>query len=330
MREPRRFAALALLTASGLLALAVAPGWTQDAYPVRPIELVVPYAPGGGTDIMFRHLVKVIETHRLVPVPLTIVNKAGGSGAVGKSYMIRSKPDGYVLGAVDYGNVTQQLLGEVTWDYRKDFTYIAKLVDDVNLLVVRKESPLKTLAELVAEVRRRGPKKFTVAGTATASQDHIATLDLSRALGVELNYLPVKSGGEVMTTLLGGHVDAAWANPNECIAQLEAGTVRALGVTDVKRLELLRDIPTFKEQGVEVTSYFWRAFGGPPGLPARVVDYWVDVLAKVRQTPEWRKGYLEKSVLADGWLVKGEFAALMDREYAVYREVFQRLGMLKK
>lgn len=111
----------------------------QDRYPSRPIELVVPYAPGGGTDIMFRHLVKVIETHKLLP--LTIVNKTGGSGAVGKGYMIRSKPDGYVLGAVDPSNVTQQPLGEVTWDYRRDFTYIAKLVDDVNLVIVRKESP---------------------------------------------------------------------------------------------------------------------------------------------------------------------------------------------
>lgn len=313
-----------------LIVASTSPGWAQAAYPSRAIELVVPYAPGGGTDIMYRHLVKVIEAHKLVPVPLTIVNKSGGSGAVGKSYMIKSKADGYVLGAVDYGNVTQQLLGEATWDYRKDFTYIAKLVDDVNLLIVRKDSPFKTLGELVAEVKRRGPKKFSIAGTATASQDHIVSLDLNKALGVEINYLPVKSGGEVMTTLLGGHVDAAWANPNECIGQLEAGAVRALGVTDVKRLDLLPRIPTFKEQGVEVTSYFWRAFGGPPGLSPQVIDYWVDVLAKVRQTSEWRKGYLEKSVLADGWLVKEEFAKLMDREYETYREVFGRLGMLKK
>jgi len=318
-----------LLGIAAALAIPAGVG-AQEKYPSRPIELVVPYAPGGGTDIMFRHIVKVIETHKLVPVPIAIVNKTGGSGAVGKSHMIRSKPDGYVLGAVDPNNVTQQLLGEVTWDYRKDFTYIAKMVDDVNLLIVRKESPLKTLGELVAEVKRRGAKKFSIAGTATASQDHIASLDLNKAIRVETTYLPVKSGGEVMTTLLGGHVDAAWANPVECISQLEAGTVRALGVTDVKRLELLPKIPTFKEQGVDMTSYLWRGFGGPPGLPREVVDYWVDILTKLRKTQEWQKGYLEKSVLADGWVVKVDFAALMDRELEAYREVFAGLGMLKK
>lgn len=329
MRRALGVGVFILLGTTPLLA-APAPARAQEKYPSRPIELIVPYAPGGGTDIMFRHIVKVIEAHKLVPVPVAIVNKTGGSGAVGKSYMIRSKRDGYILGAVDYGNATQQLLGEATWDYRKDFTYIAKMVDDVNLLIVRKESPIKSLGELVTEVKRRGPKKFSVAGTATASQDHIATLDLNKALGVELNYLPVKSGGEVMTTLLGGHVDAAWANPNECIGQLEAGAVRALGVTDVKRLDLLPAIPTFKEQGVAVTSYFWRAFGGPGGLPREVIDYWVDILAKVRKTQEWQKGYLEKSVLADGWLVKDEFTRLMDQENEAYKEVFARLGMLKK
>lgn len=329
MRKTVSVGVFILLGTTSLLAVPP-PARAQEKYPSRPIELIVPYAPGGGTDIMFRHIVKVIETHKLVPVPIAIVNKTGGSGAVGKSYMIRSKRDGYVLGAVDYGNVMQQLLGEVTWDYRKDFTYIAKMVDDVNLLIVKKESPFKSLGELVAEVKRRGPKKFSIAGTATASQDHIASLDLNKALGVELNYLPVKSGGEVMTILLGGHVDAAWANPNECIGQLEAGTVRALGVTDVKRLDLLPAIPTFKEQGVAVTNYFWRGFGGPGGLPWEVVDYWVDILAKVRKTRDWQKGYLEQSVLADGWLVKDEFARLMDQENETYKEVFAKLGMLKK
>lgn len=327
----RRIIGLGTLVLVATLSLLPGPARVagQEKYPARPIELVVPYAPGGGTDIMFRHIVKVIETHKLVPVPITIVNKTGGSGAVGKAHLIRSKPDGYVLGAVDPNNVTQQLLGEASWDYRKDFTYIAKMVDDVNLLIVRKESPLKSLPELVAEAKRRG-KKFSIAGTATASQDHIASLDLNKAIGVETNYLPVKSGGEVMTTLLGGHVDAAWANPVECVGQLEAGTVRALGVADVRRLDLLPKIPTFKEQGVDMTSYLWRGIGGPGGLPREVVDYWVEILTKVRKTTEWQKGYLEKSVLTDGWVVKAEFAKLMDRENEAYREVFTGLGMLKK
>ena len=115
----------------------------QD-YPTRAIEIVVPYAPGGGTDIMVRQIVKVLEEQKLVTVPLTVNNKVGGSGVVGKSYAINRPPDGYTLVAVDAGNWQQELQGNATWNYRKDFTYLARMVTDVNLLIVRKESPHQT------------------------------------------------------------------------------------------------------------------------------------------------------------------------------------------
>jgi putative tricarboxylic transport membrane protein len=299
-------------------------------YPTRPVEIIVPYAPGGGSDIMVRNMVKVIEQHKLVPVPIAVVNKAGGGGAIARTQFSQARPDGYTLGVMDPNPVLQQLLGEAPQDYRTDFTYIAKLVDDVNFLIVKTDSPIKTLADAVAEIKKRGAKRFSIAGTATGSQDHVASIDLDAAIGQQTNYLITKSGGEVLTTLLGGHVDAAWANPSECIEQYKAGQVRILAVGDTKRLADFPDVPTFKEAGVDMVSYNWRGIGGPPRLPKAVVDYWVDVLGKMRATPDWKQGYLARVYQEDGWAVGDQLMAYVHKEHDQFKAVFEKLGMLKK
>jgi len=318
-----------LVVAIGLLALLPGGAWGQG-YPTRPIEIVVPYAPGGGTDIMVRQIVKVLEEQKLVSVPVTVANRTGGSGVVGKSYAINRPADGYTLVAVDAGNWQQELQGNATWNFRKDFTYLARMVTDVNLLIVRKDSPHQTLQEFLAAARAKGKGGLSVGGTNVGQVDHIANINLNKAAKVDLTYVPFKSGGEVMTNLLGGHVEAAWANPNECIGQLEAGQVRALAVADEERLKGLNRIPTTKELGVQMVSNQWRALGGPGNLPKPVVEFWVNALDKVRKTDSWKKGFLEKSVLEDGWLVGDAFLQAIDREMEVDKGVFAELGMLKK
>ncbi len=329
MDSSRRIARWTSVVAVALV-LAVAAGPAAAQYPTRPIELVVPYAPGGGTDIMYRQIVKVIELEKLVPVPMTVVNRSGGSGVVGKAYAINKPRDGYTLVAMDQGNAQQELLGNAPWDFRKDFTYIARMVTDVNLLIVRKDSPHRTLAEFIAAARSKGKGGLSLGGTGSGGVDHIANISLNRAANVDLTYVPFKSGGEVMTNLLGGHIDAAWANPNECIGQLESGQVRALAVADEQRLKLLSQVPTMRELGVNVISNQWRAVGAGGNLPKPIVDFWVGVLDKVRKNDEWRKGYLEKSVLEDGWLTGDAFLKFVTEEYESSKAVFAELGMLKK
>lgn len=300
-------------------------------YPNKPIELVVPYDPGGGTDNMYRAIVKVIEDEKLSPVAINVVNKSGGGGAVGKNYARNKPADGYTLAAVDTGNVTQPLLGEAEWNYQKDFTYIARMVTDVNLIVVKADSPFKTLKDLVDKAKTK-EKAVSMAGTGSGGNvDYIAYTNFDTAAGVKINYVPYKSGGEVLTNLLGGHVDAAWANPNECIGQLEAGQVRALAVANTERVKSLPDIKTVKEEiGVEMVSTQWRAVGGPGNLPKEVTDWWVATLDKVRNTTAWKENYLKKQVLEDGWLTMGDFAKLVDGENDFYTKVFGDMGLLKK
>jgi putative tricarboxylic transport membrane protein len=322
--HPARLILSILVLLGGCLAAAA------QQYPTRPVEIIVPYAPGGGSDIMVRNMVKVIEQHKLVPVPIAVVNKAGGGGAIARTQFSQARPDGYMLGVMDPNPVLQQLLGEAPQDYRTDFTYIAKLVDDVNFLIVKTDSPIKTMADAIAEIKKRGAKRFSIAGTATGSQDHVASIDFDAAIGQQTNYLITKSGGEVLTTLLGGHVDAAWANPSECIEQYKAGQVRILAVGDTKRLADFPDVPTFKESGIDMVSYNWRGIGGPPRLPKAVVDYWVDVLGKMRATSDWKQGYLAKVYQEDGWLVGDQLMAYAHKEHDQFKAVFEKLGMLKK
>jgi putative tricarboxylic transport membrane protein len=233
---------------------------------------------------------------------------------------------------VDSGNWGQELLGNATWNYRKDFTYIARMVTDVNLVIVRKESPYKTLPEMLAAAKAKGKGGLSVGGTNVGGVDHLANIALAKAAKTELTYVPFKSGGEVMTNLLGGHVEAAWANPNECVSQIEAGQVRALVVADEARLKakVFADVPSTKELGLDVISNQWRAVGGPGNMPKPIVDYWVAVLDKVRKTDAWQKGYLEKSVLEDGWLTGEAFLKLVDKEMEIDKALYAELGMLKK
>ena len=298
-------------------------------YPTRAIDIIVPYAPGGGTDIMFRNIEKIITQHKLVPQPVNIVNKPGGAGAIGKAFCLSKPPDGYTFTCFDIGTVSQQIDGKAKWDYRKDFTYIARLVSDINLIIVKADSPINNVKELVEAIKKKGPKSISVGGTSTLGPDHFANIELNRATKQQFNFVPFNSGGEVLTNLLGGHIDAAWANPNECVGQLEAKQVKIVGAATEKRSPMFPNHSTIREQGYNVISTQTRSFVARGGTSPEVVDYWVQVLDKVRKTAEWKK-FLADTLLEDGWLAKGDFLKDADNDYKTIKSIMDELGMSKK
>ncbi len=301
----------------------------QGKYPTKPIDIIVPYAPGGGTDIMFRTIEKILSQYKLVPQPINIINKPGGGGAIGKAFCLSRPADGYTFTCFDIGTVSQQIDGKAKWDYRKDFSYIARLVSDINLLIARIDSPYNTVKDLVEAIKKKGPKSISIGGTAIGGPDQFANILLNKATKQQFNYVPYNSGGEVVTNLLGGHVDAAWANPNECIGQLEAKQVKILGVATEKRSPLFPDLPTIKEQGYDMISIQTRSMVSKAGIPAEAIDYWVTVLGKMRATPEWKE-FLKKFLLEDGWLVKEDFLKDADNDYKITKAIMDEMGMSKK
>lgn len=312
-----------------LLAASVEITLAQGKYPAKAIDIIVPYAPGGGTDIMYRNIEKILSQYKLVPQPINIVNKPGGGGSIGKAFCLSRPPDGYSFTCFDLSTVSHQIDGKAKWDFRKDFAYVARIVSDINLIIVKADSPLNNAKDLVEEIKKKGPKSVSIGGTAVGGPDQIGHFVLNKATKQQFNYVPYNSGGEVVTNLLGGHINAAWANPNECVGQLEAKQVKILAVCTEKRSPLFPNHPTFREQGYDVVSVQTRSMVGRAGIPKEAVDFWISVLGKMRETPEWKE-YLKKFLLDDGWLVKEEFFKDAENDYNMVKPIMDGLGLSKK
>jgi putative tricarboxylic transport membrane protein len=300
---------------------------TASGYPDRAISLIVPYAAGGGSDIMVRAIDKVATDLKLIPQSFVISNVTGGSGFTGKQQAISRPPDGYTLTVVDDPNVFGQLLGQAPMKYT-DFTYVARMVLDYNLVVVNTDSPFKTLEDWL-QAARSNPKGVTVAGTGIGNNDHVQLANIERRAAVQFNYVSFDSGGQVMTNLLGGQVDSALANPSEAFEQIRAGKVRALGVSAPERLKDLSDVPTWKEQGVDYVVAQFRGIAGPKGMPADVVAYLEEAFKRVSDSPAWKTDYLDKFQQMNGYLNAADFQKFMDDEFKRAETAFQELESLK-
>jgi putative tricarboxylic transport membrane protein len=303
-----------------------------DKYPAKPILIVVPFAPGGGADIMVRNLDKIATDLKVFPRRFVIENKVGGSGVVGRTYARERPADGYTLVVTENSTLYADLLGNAPWSY-KDFTYVARLVSDYNMIVVLADSPYKTLKELIG-VAKKKPKSIKVGGTGVGGPDMVQLAMFSKAGGGEYNYVAFDSGGQVVTNLLGGHVDAALANPSEAYEQMRAGKVRSLGISSPDRIAfkdpIFKDIPIWKESGVNLTASQWRSIGGPPGMKKEHVDWLIQAFKKITDSKEWEEGYLEKFQQINAFVGGADFQKEVDQEYELSREIFKELGLLKK
>lgn len=316
-----------ILAMAGVAVLALAlPAWPQ-AYPSRPIEFVVPFGAGGGSDLLARAIAKIMADERLLPVPLTVTNRPGGSGAVGYSYVLSKRGDPYFLATVSASFWTTPLMGQAPFTY-KDFTPLAGLASDVFLLVVRRESTYRTLREVV-EVARRSPDLISVGGSAVASDDRVATGLLQRGANIRLTYIPFGGSGPALVALLGGHVSSAWMNPGEALEQLKANKVRALAVTATTRLKILPDVPTFREFGYDIVWDQFRGVVMPPGVPADAVRVMADAFGKLCRSARWQREYIEPNVLQPVCQGPDEFAKSLEAVNEKYRRIFQDLGLIK-
>jgi putative tricarboxylic transport membrane protein len=325
-----RFVAVALLLALVSAACSGMGGPASKSatkFPEKQITLINPNAPGGGTDIMFRSIDAVSQKIKAFPQSFVVETKTGGSGSVGKAAGLGAKNDGYTLTVADDGNIYQQLGGDQPFKYN-DFTYIARMVVDYNLVVVRSESPYKTFKEF-ADAAKAKPKGVSVAGTGIGNTDQLQSVQIGKALGTEFTYASFNSGGEVMTNLLGGHVDAAMANPSEAWEQMRAGRVRALVLTGPERLKDLQDTPTLKESGVNLVLSQYRGIAGPKNLPPEIVKVLEDGFKKVSDSPEWKTEYLDKYQQINGFMTGAELSKYMDDLYKENETLFKELGMLK-
>ena len=316
-------------SAASFAMLLAAPGASAQAkYPTKTIEVVVPFAPGGGTDNMVRMITGIMEENKWSPQPINVNNRTGGSGTVGYSYLITKKGDSHVVAGATPMIVSGKLQGRLPGNHRDAMTVLMIVAIDELMLSVRTESPYKTVEEFVAAARAK-PGQLTVGGTGTHNEDHIFAHLFEEAAKIKLKYVPFNSGGEVTAALMGGHIDAGIMNPNEIDAQVDAGKAKNLAVAAKKRMAGAPDVPTFAEKGF---PFYWeqmRAVVGPAGMTPEALAWWQDTLKKVTATKKW-DDYIKGNLLTPTTWTGEEANKYLDSITGDYESALGALGGLKK
>jgi putative tricarboxylic transport membrane protein len=319
----------AALAAAVLIAASADGATAQAKYPSKTIEVVVPFAPGGGTDNLMRMIVGIIDENRWSPMPINVVNRAGGSGVVGYTFLINKKGDSHFVAGAAPTIVSGKVEGRLPGNHRDVFTSLMIVAIDELMLSVRSDSKYQTVEEFVKAAKER-PGQLSVAGTGTNSEDHIFTYLLEKAAGIKLKYVPFNSGGECTVALMGGHVDAGVMNPNEIVAQVEAKKAKNLAVAARKRLKDAPEIPTFAEKGYE---FYWeqmRGVVGPAGMSPEAIKWWQDTLKKVVESRKWQEQYIKRNLLTPVAWTGEEGNKYLDSLNGKYEKALGDLGAIKK
>ncbi len=324
MKTRGRSGLLVLIAVFFLLGVAAVSGAAQ--FPTKPITMVVHAAAGGGSDIFARTLSAAFDKEKLLPQPIVVENKPGGSGAIAFAYVGAKKGDPYFLLTAVTSFLTTPILrkSQIT---PKDFTPIANFAFDEYMVIVKAGGKYKSMKEVIADAKAN-PKKVTVGGTQLGSSDSICAYLIEKAAGVQFNFIVFNSGGEVNAALMGGHIDLAVSNPGEALELAKAGKVLTLGVFAEKRLVGAPDVPTMKEQGIDAIYVQNRGLVAPGGIPEDARKVLEDALLKYTKTKIY-KDYVAEGMLSEAWMDGPTFGKWNEKEYARYQVMLKDMGLLK-
>jgi putative tricarboxylic transport membrane protein len=324
---------IGVLLAVALTALAPAHAWE----PTKNVEFIVPAGTGGGADQMARFIQSVIAKNNLMKQSMVVINKSGGAGAEGFLDVKGAKGDPHKIIITLSNLFTTPLATGVPFNW-KDLTPVRMLALDQFVLWVPADAPYKTAKEYVDAVKAGKDNQYKMGGTGSKQEDHIITVALEKVAGKKFSYIPFKGGGEVATQLVGKHVDSTVNNPIEAVAQWRAGNLRPLCVFDSERMPYKakvtkdmswNDIPTCKEAGVPTDYVMLRGIFMPGGVTQDQVKYYVDLLEKVRQTPEWKE-FMEKGAFNQTAITGKEYADWVAKAEELHKGLMKDAGFLAK
>jgi len=311
-----------ILLASAGAMLPMGLGAQPRAWPgARPIEVVVPFPPGGGMDVMARSFLPFLQPH-LPGATFVVINRAGAGGQIGTEAVANAAPDGHTIGAAAFpALVSTPIERRVRWR-PAELTYLANVVDDPCGLFVPPASPLRGLADLLAKGKAR-PGDVTYGTAGIGGDDHIATLLLEEAAAVRLSHVPFSGTAQLLPPLLAGQLDVGAFNLSEALPLLREGRLRSLGVATAERSPLAPEVSTYREQGADVLGSAGRDFFAPPGLPASVRDPLLAAFAAALAEPAWSEA-AERLSLPLRPLVGDDFRDMVLGADAALRALWER------
>jgi len=305
------------------------PGMAQDAYPSKPVTMIVPFPPGGVADIVGRPLAASME--KTLRQPVVIVNRTGAGGAVGMAAAAKSAPDGYTilmgLSSISIFPVSDRISGKTPAYELRDFAPIALITADPTVLVVRADSPYKTLKDFV-DYAKANPGKINYSSSGVYGTLHVAMEIFANAAGIKLFHVPYQGGGPAVTALLGGQVDALASGPAAAIGQIKGGKMRALASWSTERLKLLPDIPTFKELGYDAEFYIWSGVFAPAGTPAPVLGRLREAVRTAANSAEFRNA-MQKVSTPVSYLDAPEFQKYWERDAKRLAAAVEKIGKVE-
>jgi tripartite-type tricarboxylate transporter receptor subunit TctC len=319
-------ALLALL----MVLIAVSPAVADETFPNRPITIINPFPPGGQVDLTSRPLAAALE--RVLKQPVLLVNKAGAAGAVGMQSAAIAKPDGYTVlitvPAISTLPEVDKLFGRTPTFTREQFVPVARLNADPTILVVNADLPYKSVAELLADAKKR-PNEIVYSSSGLYGASHVPTEMLLKAAGgLKMRHLPTTGGGPATTAVLGNHAAFWMSTTGPAAPHVKSGKLRALAVSGAARQPYFPDVPTLKELGYDVEYYLWCGLFAPKNTPATALTTLRDAVRRAVQDPEF-KGAMDKVQVPIAYQDAEEFRAWWEADAARLAEVIKAIGKIE-
>lgn len=326
-RMKRRIVVTGIVLMAFVCVLGIGTAFGADKFPEKPITLVVHAGAGGGSDLFARTFAAGIEKGKILPQPVVVENKPGGSGAIAFAYAAGKKKDPYYMVTATPTILTTPIMGMAPVSY-KDFTPIGNLAFDEFMVMVGPKSKYKSLKELLADAKAN-PRKITVGGTMLGGPDSMCTNLIEKAAGVQFNYVAFSGGGESLTALIGGHVAMSIENPGSALDLQKAGKVKILCVFSSKRLAVAPDVPTAKELGLDVLFVQNRGLVAPAGIPDDARKVLEKAVADYAKSDAFKK-YCKDNALSEGYMNGEEFGKFLEEWNGKYAVILKEMNLIKK
>jgi len=304
-----------------------AQGWS----PQKNVEIIVPVVPGGTNDKLARAIERTLVGGKLVNTSVTVVHRAGGGNQIAYAYVSQHAGDPHFLLMGTSTLITAHAMGTSKMSY-SEFTPIASIFNDYVVLTVNAASPLRDGNDLIARMRADAQSMPLGFSSSLGNHHHIIAGLFMKGIGAsprDLKTVIFKGSSESLTALLGGHIEMVSTGAGNAAPHMAAGKLRVLGVSSGQRLPgTMADVPTWKEQGVDLVYGSWRSVVGPKGLTGEQVAFWENALRKVVESADW-KAELERNYWGDFFMTGAEFRKTIDREYREMKAVLVELGLAK-